>query len=137
MRNPVSAIRRSAMSRIDFVRVRLVWERALFTIVLLYLTAAMLLDPRKEILYIPSAALAVALAMAGVAFSYARTFRDDDTVRVEVTYAGEKFVHAGMLFLLASLLKYGAIDLPGHLELMARVLGASRRAESLIFFTTR
>ena len=87
-------------------------------VVFVCLTVAMLFDPGRDTLGVASAAFAVALALASVTFSYARTLKDGSAVRDELVFAGERLVSGAILFLVASILKHASNDIPRFSELV-------------------
>ena len=85
-------------------------------VVFVLLAVAMLFDPGRETLGIPSACFAATLALASVAFSYGRTLKDGSSVRDELIFAGERLVSAAILFLVAAILNHAARDVPRYAE---------------------
>jgi hypothetical protein len=83
-------------------------------VVFLCLAVAMLFDSGRETLGVASAAFAVALSLASVTFSYARTLKDGSAVREELIFAGERLVSGAVMFLFASILKYACNDIPRY-----------------------
>jgi hypothetical protein len=89
-------------------------NRVMPWVVLVILAVAMLFDPDRDTLGVASAAFAVALALAAVTFSYARTLQDGSAVRDELVFAGERLVTGAVLFMLASILKHASMDIPRY-----------------------
>ena len=87
-------------------------------VVFVCLAVAMLFDPGRDTLGVASAAFAVALALAGVIFSYARTLKDGSAVRDELVFAGERLVSGAVLFLVASILKHASNDIPRYANIL-------------------
>ena len=87
-------------------------------VIFVCLAVAMLFDPGRDTLGVAGAAFAVALALAAVSFSYARTLKDDSAVRDELVFAGERLVTGAVLFLVASILKYASNDIPRYLNIL-------------------
>jgi Na+-transporting methylmalonyl-CoA/oxaloacetate decarboxylase gamma subunit len=83
-------------------------------VVFVCLAVAMLFDPGRDTLGVASAAFAVALSLASVTFSYARTLKDGSAVRDELVFAGERLVSGAVMFLIASILKYASNDIPRY-----------------------
>lgn len=83
-------------------------------VVFVCLALAMLFDPGRDTLGVASAAFAVALSLASVTFSYARTLKDGSAVRDELVFAGERLVSGAVMFLVASILKYASDDIPRY-----------------------
>jgi hypothetical protein len=83
-------------------------------VVFVCLALAMLFDPGRDTLGVASAAFAVALSLASVTFSYARTLKDGSAVRDELVFAGERLVSGAVMFLIASILKYASNDIPRY-----------------------
>lgn len=79
---------------------------------ILYVSATMLINYDTETTNISGAVFVAVAGLAGLAFMYAGALPDDDRDRVEVLYAGERFCQGAMIFLFASLLKYGTIVIP-------------------------
>ncbi len=69
-----------------------------------------------------SAAFAVALSLASVTFSYARTLKDGSAVRDELIFAGERLVSGAVMFLVASILKYASNDIPRYVNTLLDAL---------------
>jgi len=91
-------------------------------VVFVGLALAMLFDPGRETLGVASAAFAASLALAAVAFSYARTLKEGSAVRDELVFAGERLVCGAILFLVASVLRYAANDVPRYADFLFRLV---------------
>jgi Na+-transporting methylmalonyl-CoA/oxaloacetate decarboxylase gamma subunit len=90
-------------------------------VVFVGLALAMLFDPGRETLGVASAAFAASLAMAAVSFSYARTLKEGSAARDELVFAGERLVCGAILFLVASVLRYAANDVPRYADFLFRL----------------
>lgn len=88
--------------------------RAAFFLALAYLTLSILTDNESTAKHIPSAAFATALAMASASFAYSKALDGEPEARDEVVRAGECLIGAVHYFLLASIIKYGAVYMPRH-----------------------
>lgn len=86
------------------------------------LALAMLFDPSRDTLGVASAAFAVALSLASVTFSYARTLKDGSAVRDELVFAGERLVSGAIMFLIASIMKYASNDIPRYVNTLLDAL---------------
>jgi hypothetical protein len=93
-----------------------IFARVIPWVVFTCLAVAMLFDPTRNTLGVASSAFAVALALAAVTFSYARTLKDGSAVRDELVFAGERLVAGAVMFLVASILKYAANDIPRYAD---------------------
>jgi hypothetical protein len=91
-------------------------------VVFVCLAVAMLFDPGRDTLGVASAAFAVALSLASVTFSYARTVKDGSAVRDELVFAGERLVSGAVMFLIASILKYASNDIPRYVNTLLDAL---------------
>jgi hypothetical protein len=83
--------------------------------VFLYLSATMLFNYDKDTTDVSGAAFVAVAILAALAFTYAGVLPQSDPDRNEVVYAGERLSQGAMIFLLASLLKYGTFVLPVQL----------------------
>lgn len=59
---------------------------------------------------VTNAAFAITAALASLCFGCARSLDNDDKDRGEFTYAGERFLHASIILIIASLLKYAVLS---------------------------
>jgi hypothetical protein len=83
-------------------------------VIFVCLAVAMLFDPGRDTLGVASAAFAVTVALASVTFSYARTLEEGSQVRDELVFAGEQLVRGAVLFLVATILRHAANDVPRY-----------------------
>ena len=60
---------------------------------------------------ITNAAFAITASLASICFACARSLNSDDQDRDKFTYSGERFMHASILLITASLIKYAIISL--------------------------
>ena len=104
-------------------------------VVFVCLAVAMLFDPGRDTLGVASAAFAVALSLASVTFSYARTLKDGSAVRDELVFAGERLVSGAVMFLIASILKYASNDIPRYANALLDALPRpdGRRPDATLF----
>lgn len=72
----------------------------------LYFGFKLFADKTQNTISITNYALAIVLALASVSFAFARGIENDEKIKERVQYSGERFVHSGILFLVASVLKY-------------------------------
>src|ERR1700733_8854120 len=86
------------------------------------LAIAMLFDPGMDTVGVASASFAIALGLASVTFSYARTLKDGSSVREELVFAGERLVSGAVLFLVASILKHASNDVPRYANVLFRAV---------------
>jgi hypothetical protein len=86
------------------------------------LAGAMLFDPARDTLSVASTSFAAALALAAVSFSYARTLQEESQVRDELVFAGERLVGGAVSFLIASILRYAANDVPRYTDILFRAV---------------
>ena len=70
-----------------------------------------LLDTRRDTTTITNAAFGITAVLASLSFSCARALQDGDKDRDRFTYAGERFLHACIFLIVASLLKYTTVRL--------------------------
>jgi hypothetical protein len=91
-------------------------------VVFVGLAVAMLFDPGRDTLGVASASFAVALALASVTFSYARTLKEGSAVRDELVFAGERLVSGAVLFLVATILKHASNDVPRYADVLFRAV---------------
>jgi hypothetical protein len=96
-------------------------------VVFVGLAVAMLFDPAMDTVSVASASFAVALALAGVTFSYARTLKDGSSVRDELVFAGERLVSGAVLFLVASILKHASNDVPRYANVLFQAVSRADR----------
>jgi hypothetical protein len=96
-------------------------------VVFVGLAVAMLFDPAMDTVSVASASFAVALALAGVTFSYARTLKDGSSVRDELVFAGERLVSGAVLFLGASIFKHASNDVPRYADVLFRAVSRADR----------
>jgi len=98
------------------------------------LALAILFDPGRATLGVASAAFAVALSLASVTFSYARTLKDGSAVRDELVFAGERLVNGAVMFLIASILKYASNDIPRYANTLLDALPPDgKRPDTTLF----
>ena len=81
----------------------------------LYISATMLIKYDTNTTDISGAIFVVVAVLAGLAFAYAAVLPDAGQDRGDVIYAGERLFQGAMIFLGASLLKYGTIVIPTQL----------------------
>jgi hypothetical protein len=76
-----------------------------------YLTPKFLYDPSRDTTMLTNSGFAILASMAGLAFSWSRAIQSPgaEGLRDRVCFAGERFLHAAILMILASTLKYAAI----------------------------
>jgi hypothetical protein len=104
------------------VPVRSFVARATPWVVFMGLAFAMVFDPGRDTLGVPSASFVAALALTGVTFSYARTLKEGSQVRDEIVFAGERLVSGAVLFLVASIFRYAANDVPRYVDYLFRAV---------------
>jgi hypothetical protein len=75
----------------------------------LYFTSAHLISLTKDTTTITNAAFAIMASLAALCFSYARCLDQTLDVRPNVIHSGERFFHAAIILLTASLIKYIAL----------------------------
>jgi hypothetical protein len=85
--------------------------RIIFSVVGLYFTYAQLANLSKDTTLITNAAFAMTASLAALCFSYARALDGAADIRSRVVHAGERFFHAAVLLITASLIKYLALAL--------------------------
>jgi hypothetical protein len=90
-------------------------------IIVIYLAATMLFQYDKDTSDISGAAFVVASILAGLAFTYGGVISDSNDDKNDVIYGGERLLQGALLFLAASLLKYGTIAIPAQLVRLALV----------------
>lgn len=91
----------------------------------LYFTVGQLTQLTKDTTTITNAGFALMASLAALCFSYARCLDDQPSMRSEVIHAGERFFHAAILLLTASLIKYAALacmEDPAPVEVLNAVL---------------
>lgn len=72
----------------------------------LYFGFKLFADNTQNTISITNYAMAIVLAFANVSFAFARGIEKEEKIKERVQYSGERFVHSGILFLIASVLKY-------------------------------
>lgn len=77
----------------------------------LYFVISLLTDYDKDTTSITNGAFALIATLAALTFSYARTIDKDDHAKDRLIFVGERFFHSCILFLTASILKYGYLSL--------------------------
>jgi hypothetical protein len=87
-----------------------------------FLAAAMLFDPIRDSVGVPSAAFAATLAIASLTFSYARTLKDGSYLKNELVFAGERLLNGGLAFLFAVIFRHATQDVPRYLTSLFEVL---------------
>ena len=65
----------------------------------------------KDTTQITNAAFALVISIASVSFGFSRALSSDDQDRDRVVFAGERFFHAAIALLAASILKYATLSL--------------------------
>lgn len=98
--------------------------RVAFFLALAFLTLGILTDNELTAKHIPSAAFATSLAMASASFAYSKALDGEPATRDEVVRAGECLIGAAHYFLLASIIKYGAVYMPRHGDVSLAVAGS-------------
>jgi hypothetical protein len=102
--------------------------------VVLYLSATMLFKYDKDTTDVSGTAFVAVAVLAGLAFTYAGVLSDTGRDRDDVLYAGERLCQGAMLFLVASLLKYGTIVIPVQLAALPIVTDATSPSRSNLKF---
>jgi hypothetical protein len=99
----------------------------------------MLQDIKRDTTGITNTAFAIVGSLAALSFSCARAVSEEDASD-RILYAGERFFHAGVLLIMASVLKYSYVlskdaavlaKIPGFLSIVGSVVGW---AVALLFF---
>ena len=99
-------------------------------IVVLYLSATMLLRYDKDTTDVSGTAFVAVAVLAGLAFTYAGVLSETGRDRGDIIYAGERLCQGAMLFLVASLLKYGTIVIPVQVAALPIVTNATSAGQS-------
>lgn len=86
------------------------------SLILLYLVGLafvilVLLKYNRDTTQITNAAFGIAAVLASLCFSCSRALAAEDKDRDRFAYAGERFMHASILVMTASILKYAALTL--------------------------
>lgn len=66
---------------------------------------------RNDTTQVTNAAFAITATLASLCFACARSLENDDKDRDRFTYSGERFLHASILLITASLLKYALLSM--------------------------
>ncbi len=112
---------RSAVSRVTGV-IGKWFGRIMPWVAIAFLAAAMLFDPMRDSVGVPSAAFAATLVMASVTFSYARTLKDGSCLEDELVFAGERLVSGGLAFLFAAIFRHATQDVPRYMNTLSEML---------------
>lgn len=102
-------------------------------VVFVGLAIAMLFDPGRDSLGVAGASFAVAIALAAVSFSYARTLKEGSAVRDELVFAGERLVSGAVLFVVASILQYASNDVPRYADALFKAVPQADEPHVIIF----
>lgn len=76
-------------------------------LVVTYYSVEILADFNRDTISISNTAVVICGSLTALAFGFARVLNEKDEARDRIVYAGERFFHATILLLLASLTKYG------------------------------
>ncbi len=91
----------------------ILWHTPISIVALIgaYFTAVLFINPTSETMSLTNYTFAIVTALAGVSFGYARCLDEVET-RSRMQYCGERFLHSGLLFLVASIVKYFLLQDP-------------------------
>jgi len=81
------------------------------------------IDLTKDTTAIINGAFAITVSLSVLSFAFARAVEDDPQLKDHITFAAERFLHAALLLILGSVVKYGVISLVGIKEGIWRELG--------------
>lgn len=106
----------------------------------LYYTFRVFMDMLKDTTPITNTAFGILVALGALSFSAARAVEPSDPDRDRFAYAGERFFHAAILLLSASLLKYvtlslGLVTTPAA-DLPSRVTNVVAGSTILVLFAS-
>ncbi len=79
-------------------------------------------------------ALGITAVLAGLCFAMSASVDLAEKVKDRVNYAGERFFHAAIFFLLATILKYAAVGIGGHAFVRERELLSALLTAPFHFF---
>jgi hypothetical protein len=100
------------------------------TLIVVYVAVVMLFESEQDSLALTVGVFATAIALAGLAFTYASALEDGSEERDEVMYAGEQWVSSAVCILIVLLLKHGSMVVPKHVAiLLERLPNDPRSAE--------
>ena len=103
-------------------------------IAVVILAIAMLFDPGRDSLGMPSAALAATLGIAAVTFSYARTLKDGSGLREELIFAGERLMSGALAFLFAAIFRHAMLDVPRYMNMLTEMMPRHHEQPETTFF---
>ncbi len=81
----------------------------LFYLFGLYYTWRVLADFNEDTTIITNVAFGMAAAFSGLCFGWASSLKDSSEDKKRVGYCGERFLHAALLLVLASIIKYAVV----------------------------
>lgn len=85
------------------------FPEVLVLFVLIYYSYTILADLSSDTTIISNAAFVICATIAALAFGFAQVIDKNDDSRERVIYSGERFFHASIFLILASIIKYAVI----------------------------
>lgn len=79
-----------------------------------FYTIHVFVDYDKDTSAISNLAFVIAAALSGLCFAFSSSLEPTDDAKDRLRYAGERFFHAALLLLTASILKYTMLTIRGH-----------------------
>lgn len=76
--------------------------------VFVYFAYYVLIDFKRDTLLLTSSAFAILATFTSLSFSFSRALANDKELSDRINFAGERFLHAGFLLIIASIIKWAA-----------------------------